>query len=207
MTLTADHADWLALLWVHQGGVVTYRGIYLERDRPLPRFLFPELLLDVLVADGLLAVAQPDDQGRARVSLTETGSVRLVQLCEQLARRPMPLIPRASGWHSDQLGASDAWFPGCGLPRPGSRFAESTLGRHPSRRPQPPQVRCPCYGVKVTLTASRALTSQRNSDPIQHRLVHGRLVSPDRDGWHDVLRSSCPHYPYISDAKRRFVQC
>ena len=93
MTLTADHVDWLALLWVHQGGVVTYRGIYLERDRPLPRFLFPELLLDVLVADGLLAVAQPDDQGRARVSLTETGSVRLVQLCEQLARRPMPGKP------------------------------------------------------------------------------------------------------------------
>lgn len=95
MTLTADHVDWLALLWVHQGGVVTYRGIYLGRDRPLPRFLFPELLLDVLVADGLLAVAQPDDQGRARVSLTETGGARLVQLCEQLAGQPMPRFPRA----------------------------------------------------------------------------------------------------------------
>jgi hypothetical protein len=99
MTLTADHVDWLALLWVHQGGVVTYRGIYLDSDRPLPRLLFPELLLNVLVADGLFAVAQPDDQGRARVSLTETGSARLARLCQQLAPRPTPSIPAAS--HGD----------------------------------------------------------------------------------------------------------
>jgi len=94
MTLTGpDHVDWLALLWVHQGGLVTYRGIYLEGDRPLPRFLFPELLLDVLVADGLLAVAQPDAEGRARVSLTQAGQARLAQLCQQQAH---PLTPSNS---------------------------------------------------------------------------------------------------------------
>ena len=97
VTLTADHVDWLALLVVHQGGVVTYRGTYLDDGRPLPRLLFPELLVDVLVAEGLLAVAQLDDQGRARVSLAETGSARLAQLCQQLAPRPMPSIPPASG--------------------------------------------------------------------------------------------------------------
>jgi len=84
MPLTGpDHVDWVALRRVSKGSVVKYREAYLDSGRPLPVFLLPELLFDALVADGLLALTQPDADGLARVSLTEAGRARYAQLCQQ----------------------------------------------------------------------------------------------------------------------------
>lgn len=87
MPLTGpERVDWEALAWVHHGGVAHYRETYLEGGRALPRWLLPELLFDGLLADGLLALTQPDNNGLARVSLTERGRDRYAQLCQQTGR-------------------------------------------------------------------------------------------------------------------------
>lgn len=62
--LTAEElVDWVALSRVHAGAVVRYRGEYLDGGQPMPQYLIPELLFDVLVRVGLLSIGAPDQLG------------------------------------------------------------------------------------------------------------------------------------------------
>ena len=90
--LTAQElVDWVALSRVHAGAVVRCRGEYLDGGGPMPRYLIPELLFDVLVHVGLLSIGQPDPLGLETVSLTEVGQACYDELCKH--KRQQALAP------------------------------------------------------------------------------------------------------------------
>jgi hypothetical protein len=81
--LTPEEVDGIALSLVNTGEVTKHHQTYFKSGHPLPAWLLPDLLFDALVADGLLALTPSNDQqqGAARVSLTDTGRACYAQLC------------------------------------------------------------------------------------------------------------------------------
>lgn len=94
--------DWMALSRVHNGAVVRSRGDYLDGGAPIPRYLLPELLYDVLLRVGLITLGRLDHLGRETVSLTEAGQTRH----EQLGHRGGP-----GGGHPVMVDDGDVRFP------------------------------------------------------------------------------------------------
>ena len=89
--LTAQELiDWMALSRVHGGGVVRYREEYLDGGAPMPRYLLPELLFDVLLRVGLLTLDQPDQLRLETVSLTDAGQARYNELCRSKRQQQEP---------------------------------------------------------------------------------------------------------------------
>ncbi|MBV8541795.1 MAG: hypothetical protein JO063_04545 [Pseudonocardiales bacterium] len=80
--------DWMALSRVHAGQVTRHQGRYLDGGQPMPGYLVPELLFDALPRAGLLTLARPDDDGLARLALTDAGRVRYQELRQRRGGRP-----------------------------------------------------------------------------------------------------------------------
>lgn len=81
MLSVGELVDWMALSRVHAGAVVRCGEDYLDEGALLSRYLLPELLFDVLVRVGLLAVGECDQLGQEKLSLTEAGRARYDELC------------------------------------------------------------------------------------------------------------------------------
>jgi hypothetical protein len=75
---------------VHAGAVVRYREEYLDGGQPMPRYLLPDLLFDVLARVGLLTLDQSDQLGLEMISLTEAGRSRYDELCRSKRQQQEP---------------------------------------------------------------------------------------------------------------------
>lgn len=77
-----DHLSWLALRRVRRGGVAKLGARYLEGGHPLGILLAE--LLDDLLNRGLLVVSEPNQEdGLARVHVTEAGLAHYRTLCRR----------------------------------------------------------------------------------------------------------------------------
>lgn len=82
-----DHFTWLGLRRVNSGSVARFQGRYYEGGRLIPGCLY-EYLFDGLIGDGLLDVAEPDEDGMAWMGLSDAGHTEYRALCKrQRARR------------------------------------------------------------------------------------------------------------------------
>jgi hypothetical protein len=59
MLSAGELVGWMALSRVHAGAIVRCGKDYLDEGAPLPRYLLPELLFDVLVRVGLMTRRAP----------------------------------------------------------------------------------------------------------------------------------------------------
>ena len=80
LTTTGDptFAEWMALRRVHDGGVTTRDGTYLQHGRPIVGEV--AATLDRLIRAECLALGRPDPDGQRTVCVTVTGQTRYAQL-------------------------------------------------------------------------------------------------------------------------------
>jgi hypothetical protein len=94
MKLTGpDFFEWMGLRRVRRGGLARYEDHYYDQGIPVPGCLIP-LLVERLLKDRLCELADPDEYGMRRVSLTDTGQAQYRLLCK-LQRRRNPASPPA----------------------------------------------------------------------------------------------------------------
>ncbi len=82
--MTPEAVEWLALHRVHEGGLTSCNGGYLNHGRPVAGYLADAL--DVLVRTGHLALGPSSPTGQHQVCVTHTGQARYGEL--GMAPRP-----------------------------------------------------------------------------------------------------------------------
>ena len=75
---TAGTIEWLALLRVHEGGLTTLDGRFLNHGQPVAGYLADAI--EELIRTGHLALGRPDPIGIQQVSVTHSGQVRFAEL-------------------------------------------------------------------------------------------------------------------------------
>lgn len=75
--MTAVH-EWLALLRVHEGGVTTLGGRFLNHGQPVADYLAAALA--ELIRSELLALGRATPSGQQQVCVTHAGQVRYAEL-------------------------------------------------------------------------------------------------------------------------------
>ncbi|MFN2496703.1 MAG: hypothetical protein ABR608_12465 [Pseudonocardiaceae bacterium] len=81
-----DHWTWLGLRRVNCGSVARFQGRYYDGGRLIPGCLY-EYLFDGLIGEGLLDVTDPDEDGMARVTLSDAGRTEYRALCKRQRQR------------------------------------------------------------------------------------------------------------------------
>lgn len=114
--VSAELLEWLALRRVTAGGVAQRDGRYFDRGCPVvPAFLAEPL--DDLAASGAVTLAEEDQSGQRRLSMTPGGIVRYAALCagqQQRLVQQRPPIPDPA------FGPTHATEPQAGEDRPRS---------------------------------------------------------------------------------------
>lgn len=112
-SLDLDFLETTALRRTRRGGVAQHEGHWLYRGRPMPDGVLRELY-EVLAEDGLLDVHPADEHGLRRVSLSDRGEHRSLQL---IRAQPTPLPVPAPEQSTDEPGDGQrrGWcVAGCG---------------------------------------------------------------------------------------------
>lgn len=81
-----EHWAWLGLRRVNCGVVARFEGRYYDRGLAIPGWLY-DYLFDTLIGQGLLDVADPDEYGMARITLSGAGHAEYRALCKQQRQR------------------------------------------------------------------------------------------------------------------------
>ncbi len=122
----ADLYDWIGLRRVSGGGVAKLGDRWLESGHCVPGYVTESLA--VLCGDGLVTLADPEPWGMARAALTDVGTARYQQLCQQrqtVLRVPVPRF----GATCRRLGANDP------DPAAGTALPHQIPGRQPGEHP------------------------------------------------------------------------
>ena len=83
MKLTGpDFFEWMGLRRVHRGGLARRKGHYYDHGSPVPGWLIPDII-DELLKNELLELGDPDKSGIRPVALTETGLTHYRVLCKR----------------------------------------------------------------------------------------------------------------------------
>ncbi|MGH3945893.1 MAG: hypothetical protein ACRDSI_12730, partial [Pseudonocardiaceae bacterium] len=154
----------LVLQRVHRGGVVKSGDHYLDRGCPMPSYLAEAF--DELADGGLLALAEEDPLGLWRVSLTDTGTARYVQL--SAPPRPAGLqVPDPQFSTKTPAGRrSNSRFPAAGDPT--LRAGAASVAQLRQAR-GPDDVRVPLLTDTASSGFAVAAVSQRGTAcPIEH---------------------------------------
>lgn len=77
-----DFWAWTGLRRVNCGAVARYEGGYYDAGLPIPGCLVPELI-EMLIERHLLVVADPDEYGWQRVTLSAAGRAEYQTLCRR----------------------------------------------------------------------------------------------------------------------------
>lgn len=91
-----DFWRWMGLRRVHAGLVARFEGRYYDAGRRMPGYLVPDVL-DMLITQNLLSVADPDDYGWQRVALTDAGLAEYRALCRRQSQQALPVPPPEHG--------------------------------------------------------------------------------------------------------------
>ncbi|MGH3904871.1 MAG: hypothetical protein ACRDTE_11880 [Pseudonocardiaceae bacterium] len=70
--------EWLALLRVHEGGVTSLEGQFLNHGQPVAEYLAATFV--ELIQTEHLALGRPDPSGRQQVCVTRAGQARYLEL-------------------------------------------------------------------------------------------------------------------------------
>ncbi|MGH3777872.1 MAG: hypothetical protein ACRDRR_19420 [Pseudonocardiaceae bacterium] len=91
-------AGWIALRRAHQGGVANLAGHWLDSGRPVPGYVADAL--DWFTRTGLLALADADPESGdlRRVTVTDTGCARYVELCQIHSPRARVAVSTPRRW-------------------------------------------------------------------------------------------------------------
>ncbi|MGH3884066.1 MAG: hypothetical protein ACRDRY_08300 [Pseudonocardiaceae bacterium] len=91
-------AGWIALRRAHQGGVAKLTGHWLDSGRRVPSYVADAL--DALTRAGLLVLADadPESGGLRRVTVTDTGCARYVELCHIHSPRARAAVRTPRRW-------------------------------------------------------------------------------------------------------------
>lgn len=80
-----DFFELMGLRRVHRGGLARREGTYYDHGTPIPGWLIPEILNELL-QDGLLELGDPES-GMQQVALTEAGLAHYRALCKLQRRK------------------------------------------------------------------------------------------------------------------------
>ncbi len=93
---------WMALRRVRRGGLTRFQDHYYDQGRPVPGFLIPDLV-DALIEQELLQLADSNEAGMRRVWLTDAGQAEYRVLVRR-QRGKDPQVPPGSCRYPEGCG-------------------------------------------------------------------------------------------------------